>query len=845
MSRRSLQHWPDATFAGATHITRDSEPSPRSLWFPVNPPGSAASYFIDTLFASGLTHLTGMGIVQRLSTVHKDPHPMKQKRTRWLAVAALALAGMIPLSIPFARADEPVRQTSTADAPSPNSQVASVEQLKDQAFKALRLGQFDVGNNLLAQAASVSNDPQLALMHQWTNQFETQLKTFTDERHKSYDKAVADVQLLLKSGHEDAALDFANRAQLLSDDKKAFDAQPWVRTLVSDSIRHASEYQTSEQWLKALRIYSDMASIEPASMQWKEQLKSVTRRVRLLALYTPDELKEIQEKETKERDEIDALVHPTTNPTTKPATNPAADNDNFKIDWHETLHGAKMPMLVSAMHDAAVNYYRNITYKDLLQGGLSGIDAVVTTHGLEKAFPNLADSAKRSAFQAALAKWTSAADAADPTDAQSQLDDLLSDGKDGLLAINADTIQLPEEVLVSEFADGALARLDPFSNMIWPSDLEEFNKTTQGEFSGVGIQIQLDDDGSLKVVSPLEDSPAYKAGIKAGDIISGINGKSAKGISLNQAVKTITGPSGTTVTLTVRSPDARVKDYTIRRETIKVSSVKGYLHKPGGGWDYYVDPANKIAYLRITNFTKTTGDELDKALDDMGNNVNGVIIDLRGNPGGLLSAATEVSDKFLKDGVIVSTHPDRETPNAPTVATAKDDDNEYAKPLVVLVNQYSASASEIVSGCLKDDHRAILVGERTFGKGSVQMLFPLANRTAYLKLTTSHYYLPNGRCIHREENSTEWGVDPDVTVEMTPEQMRAALDARQDMDVLRDAAAPPAEGQDQKLKDIVPAVENAVKAATTQKVSKDPLTTDPQLSAALLVLRLETAGAHL
>jgi carboxyl-terminal processing protease len=298
--------------------------------------------------------------------------------------------------------------------------------------------------------------------------------------------------------------------------------------------------------------------------------------------------------------------------------------------------------------------------------------------------------------------------------------------------------------------------------------------------------------------------------------------------------------------LTVKSTSGNVMDFVIRRETIKVASVKGYLHKPGGGWDYYVDRANKIAYLRITNFTKSTGEELDKALDDLGPTVQGVILDLRANPGGLLTAATEVSDKFLKDGVIVSTHADRETPNGPTIATAKGDDNEFSKPMVVLVNQYSASASEIVSGALKDDHRALIVGERTFGKGSVQMLFPLANRLAYLKLTTSHYYLPSGRCIHREENSTEWGVDPDVTVEMTPEQMGAAQDAREELDVLRDVNAPPAEGKDAKLKDTAPAVADAVKLPpTTQKAKKDLLAQDPQLSAALLVLRLQTAGAHL
>ena len=143
--------------------------------------------------------------------------------------------------------------------------------------------------------------------------------------------------------------------------------------------------------------------------------------------------------------------------------------------------------------------------------------------------------------------------------------------------------------------------------MIWPYDVEEFNKSTQGEFSGVGIQIQLDDDGSLKVVSPLEDSPAYRSGIKAGDVITRINGKSARGITINQAVKTITGVEGTTVTLTIRSltKDGPVeKDYPIRREKIKVASVKGWQHLPGGGWEYFVDPDQKIAYLRITNFTQ-------------------------------------------------------------------------------------------------------------------------------------------------------------------------------------------------------------------------------------------------
>jgi carboxyl-terminal processing protease len=483
-----------------------------------------------------------------------------------------------------------------------------------------------------------------------------------------------------------------------------------------------------------------------------------------------------------------------------------------------------MDMLRDALDNARANYLRDISYADLMVGGLKAVRALLTTDGLDRAFPALADDVKRRQFLDVVEEHLVSLNNNAFAD-RAAMQKLLT----RLQTVNAQTIGLPDEVLVSEFADGAFSELDPFTGVIWPSEVEEFNKSTQGEFSGVGIQIQSDPDGSLKVVSPLEDSPAFRARIRAGDVITHIDGKNAKGITTTQAVKIITGPPGTEVTLTIRSPDGATRDVPLVRQTIKVASLKGWRHLPGGGWEYLVDPENKIGYLRLTNFSKETAGELQRALEELNNaGARGVVLDLRYNPGGLLTAAADVSDAFLREGAIVSTRSDRPEDRNHPVLNARRQRTDSDVPLVVLVNQYSASASEIVSGALKDHKRAVIVGERTFGKGSVQMLFPLANRAAYLKLTTSHYFLPSGRCIHREENSTVWGVDPDVVVEMTPEQMRTAIDARSELDVLHDDAQ-----------------DDGDQARRTEKAAMTLLDSDPQLNAALLLLRMHLAGAPL
>ncbi len=730
---------------------------------------------------------------------------------QWAVIVMFAVAGML-ISAPAASAQQ-------ADAS--QQELASVEQLKLEAFKALKGGQFDRTSELLTRAASLSKDPCLAQMSEWIQQFQSQRHEFVAERHKGYEKAVADVQKLLKTEMSDYAVDSLKNAYLLSDDKDAFSKEPWVAELLTKAKASAADYEAHEQWVKAQRLYSHLSAMEPANPLWKEKVKLVTQRLRLLAMYTPDEFKRVIDDEVKQREAAEQLVNPTTQPTTKPADR--EENDSFRTDWHDMLHGIRMDMLVDALDDARGNYWREVSYKTLTTGGLKGLQALASTKGLEKAFANLGDPAKREAFLGAISQGLDQISKATAGDEGRVMRRII----DSIMTANQNSVQLPEQVLVNEFADGAFGELDPFSTMIWPSDLEEFNKSTQGEFSGVGIQIISDEEGNLKVVSPLEDSPAYKQGIHAGDLIIRINGKNAKGITTNQAVKNITGPANTYVTLTIKSPNGTVKDYTIRRETIHVASIKGYQHLTGGGWDYFVDPNQKIAYMRMTNFSKSTEDELRRAISEMEQQgAKAVILDLRNNPGGLLTAATEVCDTFLSHGVIVSTRGEREVPGQPPVE-AKASPDDVTLPVVVLVNQFSASASEIVSGALQDQKRAIVVGERTFGKGSVQMLFPLAGRSAALKLTTSHYYLPSGRCIHKEDNSTTWGVDPDLTVEMTSEQMRAAQETRQELEVLRENGEPSAT------------------APTTVPAKKDLLAADPQLSAAVLLLRLQLAGATL
>ncbi|MEW5914164.1 MAG: S41 family peptidase [Thermodesulfobacteriota bacterium] len=300
--------------------------------------------------------------------------------------------------------------------------------------------------------------------------------------------------------------------------------------------------------------------------------------------------------------------------------------------------------------------------------------------------------------------------------------------------------------LLVQAVKGMVSSLDPHSAYLTPQEYKELQIETKGHFSGVGIVITMR-DGILTVVSPIEGTPAYKAGVEAGDRVIKINGKLTKGMTLMDAVKSIRGPKGSKVTLTIlREGLGKLKDIEIVRDVIPLKSVRYYLLEPGYG------------LIRITNFQEDTTEDVIKALKALQSQkppLKGLIVDLRTNPGGLLTEAVNVADLFLKQGVIVSTkgrEPEQEMVFRATRRTVAGD-----YPLIVLVNQGSASASEIVAGALQDHKRAILLGTQTFGKGSVQTILPLEDLGA-LKLTTARYYTPNGKAIQAK------GIKPDVEV---------------------------------------------------------------------------------
>ena len=306
--------------------------------------------------------------------------------------------------------------------------------------------------------------------------------------------------------------------------------------------------------------------------------------------------------------------------------------------------------------------------------------------------------------------------------------------------------EVTDKKLIESAINGMLTSLDPHSSYLDAKSFNYMNEQTKGKFGGIGIEITMD-NGLVKIVSPIDDTPADKAGIKAGDYITHIDGETVIGLGLNDAVSKLRGKVGTTVKLSIRRVNSKPIEVIIKRQEIKIQSVKSEIKD------------NSISYIRISSFTedidKAITEAVNKAKKELKNKFLGIVIDVRNNPGGLLDQAVEVSDLFLEKGEIVSTRSRNEDDTVKFMATAGDIAKDL--PIVVMINEGSASASEILAGALQDHRRAIVLGEKSFGKGSVQSVMPLGDFGA-MRITTARYYTPSGRSIQAK------GIEPDIEV---------------------------------------------------------------------------------
>lgn len=661
-------------------------------------------------------------------------------------------------------------------------------------------GRFDRILSLLKSGQPADPNPRVAALIQDLELYEKHRSEHTSQRVDAYKASLEEMVEHMGDGQLEQALAAAIDAHGLAPDPAAMLGDPQTVELVKQAEVAAQAAESQDDWVQALTLYRALDLLFDDLASYRQHVKRAGHHLRVLRLYTPQRLNQLYASRASRLGKEAPQLPP--------------DQD----DWRQQLKGIKLSMLRQTLAQAARRHVDSQGYAGLLSGGLDSLIIMTQTKGLEDAFESFADPAKVSQFHHSLVEMRQ-----DLDDQKRPLNFLdAATLIDQVMEVNDKSVNLPEQVLIYELTQGATDTLDDFSTVIWPSDKEAFSRNTQGKFYGVGIQISIRDD-QLIVVSPLEGTPAQRAGIKAGDIIATVDQRDASNWTLDRAVREITGPEGTPVKLGIqRAGQSDLLHFTLIRAEIVIESIRGWQRKPTGGWDYFIDPDLGIGYVRLSQFIPQSASDLDRAINLMQESapLNAIILDLRFNPGGLLSASIEVTDRFVAGGPIVSTvGPDGKRTSQ---FRARGDHTHDQLPLVVLINEGSASASEIVSGALQDYQRATVIGTRSFGKGSVQDLFPLSGERAYLKLTTQYYQLPGGRIIHRKPDSEKWGIDPDLIVEMSPKQIADAAEFRQKVDVLRTDQDDDPENADEAPPKADQILENAL---------------DPQLEAALLVLK--------
>ncbi len=576
--------------------------------------------------------------------------------------------------------------------------------------------------------------------------------------------------------------DESQKAELLS--------EPFTQQVFQRAIDKASEFESKGEWIDAYAIcYSWLQAIDEANKAYSDYAEQLIEKAEISASFQDSPCESSEER-------------------------------------YESVNKEMFERAIDALR---FNYVSSIAdYRQMVIKAVKRCKLLAEVASLSPADSNLLTESGLDRDKSRFFAWSSGLDAIlDETEnsptgmGRNKFIDIF----EKVLALNATTIELPPQILIAQFAEASLSSLDPYTVLVWPKQVEDFEKIMTNEFTGIGIEISKE-KGLLKVVSLLPDTPAYNSGLDADDVIEKVDGVETKDMSLSCAVKNITGPAGTEVTLTIkRLGENKTMDITITRARITVPTIRGWQRTETGKWLYMIDERREIGYVRITGFSDKTASDLEYVLNRLeAEGLNGLILDLRFNSGGLLSAAVEVGDLFLSEGPIVITRP--RSWLSSTYAWAHDKGTHPNYPLVILINKYSASASEIVAGALADPihNRASLVGERTHGKGSVQGIISYPRGGAQLKYTMAYYYLPSGQRVKsrdevRKQGGEDWGVGPNIEVELRSDEIKKMFDVQRDNDVLVRA------GHD---KDAAPLKKHAV---------DEILSADPQLAVGILVVK--------
>ncbi|TVQ75081.1 MAG: S41 family peptidase [Phycisphaeraceae bacterium] len=727
---------------------------------------------------------------------------MTSVRHVWsFAVAALlALSGLLGLSM--ATASD--RGTATASS-------ERIAAWSERVWTSATLGDGDRVLELLGDLPEGIEPATVQALMNGVDRFRSRM----DERESVRETRLTEVrgeirESLEKNGYAEALRIVLEWSALVTDDQGAISPildEPLVADVIRRSRDGAARAEADGDWLEAYTLYNRLNLLHDPDERFKEDERRLWTRITLMRLYVPDRLHEMRSARRVAEGE-----------SALPPYNSTGE------DWRQRWAGIDDRMVINALGRAARDHVERVPVLTILQGGLNRVRTFVTTSDLSGALPSLGDERAVQRFVRELDEIDAVLEAQGNRLGNYDIVNTVS----RILRANRDTIRVADEAILHEFGTGAAAATDEFTAFYWPDELANFQRTAEGNFTGVGIQISLNESMELRVVTPVFGTPAAEAGIRPGDLIREVDGDSTVGMQLSQAVERIVGERGTPVTLTIERPgEPEWIKFRIVRDTIPLHSVKGWRRTGPEemDWDWFIDRDTRVAYIRLTQFIRGSSDDLRAALDQaMRQGARGVILDMRFNGGGLLDEAVKVANVFVDPGVIVTQEDNtgrvRSSERAMRPAMTRD------LPMVVLINEASASASEIVAGALQDYGRAVLVGERTFGKGSVQNVFMLPGGSAAFKLTTQYYKLPKGRLIHRKPGANTWGVEPEVRVRVLPKMIGEALMTRQNADVVEFDA----QGR---------LVENGDRPDPNDILEKG---LDPQLETAMLLLQARIVG---